>query len=74
MGVYTYRFDEVALKDTKRWTDATGKKRTRTRKFYQTINPFNKNTDGTMKTRAEIEAELRVERDAWLAAPETEAP
>lgn len=63
-----YRFDEVAIKGVKRWTDETGKKRQQTRKFFQTINPFNTNEDGTQKTRDQIMAEIKAERDAWLAS------
>jgi hypothetical protein len=32
----------------------------------QTINPFNRNKDGSVKTRAQIMKELLAERDAWL--------
>lgn len=60
-------FDEVAVKATKRWTDpASGKKRQQTRKFYQTINPFNKGRDGLPKTRQQIMQEITAERDEWL--------
>lgn len=67
-------FDEVAIKATKTWTDAGGKKRQKTRKFYQTISPFNLNKAGLPKGREEIWPELRAERDAWLAAPVDETP
>lgn len=59
-------FNEVAIKATKRWKE-DGKVRTKTRKFYQTLNPFNQNADGTVKTRDQIMAEITAERDAWLA-------
>lgn len=36
-----------------------GKKCTRTKVFSQTLNPFNTNTDGTVKTRDQIMAELQ---------------
>lgn len=35
-----------------------GKKCTRTKKFWQTLNPFNKNADGSVKTRDQIMDEL----------------
>lgn len=60
-------FNEVAIKATKRWKE-DGKARTQTRKFYQTLNPFNKNADGTVKTREQILIEITAERDDWLAA------
>lgn len=63
-----YTFDEVSVKATKRWTDESGKKRQQTRNFFQTINPFNKNEDGTIKTRDQIMAEIKAERNAWLAS------
>jgi hypothetical protein len=63
-------FDEVSVKGVKRWKDpVTGKSRQETRKFLQTVNPFNKNAKGVPKSRDEIMAEIKKERDEWLAAP-----
>lgn len=63
-----YTFEEVVLRETRRWKDPiTGKTRQKTKKFSQTLNPFNKNGQGEVKTREEIRAELRVQADAWLA-------
>jgi hypothetical protein len=59
---------EIAVKATRRWVDADGKKRQETRKFWQTINPFNSKADGSLKTEADIRAEINAERDAWLIA------
>ena len=36
-----------------------GRKCTRTKVFSQTLNPLNTTADGTVKTRGQIEAELR---------------
>lgn len=36
------------------------------RKFWQTINPFNLDADGKMKTRAVIIAELEREMKEWV--------
>jgi hypothetical protein len=58
-------FNEVSIKATKRWKE-DGKTRMKTRKFYQTLNPFNKNADGAAKTRDQIMTEITAERDAWL--------
>lgn len=58
-------FDEVAVKATKRWKE-NGKSRQETRKFWQTVNPFNKNDDGSIKTREQIMTEIVAQRDAWL--------
>lgn len=59
-------FEEVSLKATKRWIDEAGKKRQKTKKFYQTISPFNKNKDGTVKTRDQILEEVTKERNMWM--------
>lgn len=62
------RFDEIAVKATRRWVDpSTGKKRQETKVFWQTLNPFNKNADGSIKTAEQIRAEVTSQRDAWLA-------
>lgn len=68
MRTTRYQFEEVSLKAVRRWTDADGKKRQQTKKFWQTISPFNKNADGTLKDRKQIMAELIIQRDAWLEA------
>lgn len=65
MKVY---FEEVSVKAVKRWVDENGKKHQQTKKFYQTINPFNKDKDGFPKNREQILAEIKAERDAWLVA------
>lgn len=60
-------FAEVSLKAVFQWKDRpTGRTRQRTRKFSQTINPWNKNAAGQPKSREEIWAELKSERDLWL--------
>lgn len=41
----------------------------RKQKFFQTINPFNRNADDTLKTAAQIMAQLCEERDTWKAEP-----
>lgn len=48
-----------------------GKSCTRSIKFFQTINPFNKNEDGTVKNRGEICEELKVKIVMWKAIPPT---
>ena len=60
-------FDEVAVIAIKYWTE-NGRKRKKTKKFSQTINPFNKNAAGLPKSRAEIITEIMAERRAWLAS------
>ncbi len=46
-----------------------GKRATRANHFYQTLNPFNKNADGTLKSSAEIIAEEREKSKVWKALP-----
>jgi hypothetical protein len=58
-------FNEVAVRATRRWTE-NGKKRQQTRKFFQTINPFNKGANGLPKDRDQIMREITAKRDAWL--------
>ena len=62
-------FQEISVKGIKRWTDADGKKRQKTRKFWQTRSPFNTNAAGEVKSYDEIKAELCAQRDAWLKEP-----
>lgn len=42
-----------------------GKKGKRQRRFYQTLNPFNRNKKGEVKTRSEIYEELKEEISKW---------
>lgn len=61
-------YQEIAIRAVKRWTDpVTGKRRQQTRKFYQTLNPFNKDAKGNVKTAEQIRKEIKDKRDAWLA-------
>ena len=59
-------FQEVSIKATKKYIDVDGKKRQKTKKFYQTISPFNKNPDGTVKTKADIMEQILKEKEEWL--------
>jgi hypothetical protein len=63
-------FEEVSVRATKRWVD-DGKKHQQTRKFSQTISPFNKRADGSQKNREQITAEITAQRDNWLKREET---
>ena len=65
-------FREVSLKAVFRWTDADGKKRQETRKFSQTVNPWNKNARGEAKSGPEIYEELKSERRLWLLQREND--
>jgi hypothetical protein len=63
----TYTFQEVTRREQRRikCEGGCGKTLTRTQTFMQTLNPFNKNADGELKSRQEINAELKVEAEAW---------
>lgn len=64
-------FQKVQIRARKRTTCSVCSKRLdRTKTFYQTINPFNKNKDGTIKSERQILDELSVEADAWRKDPE----
>lgn len=63
-----YTFEEVSITGTRRWTE-NGKKRQQTKTFMQTINPYNRNTDGSCKTREQINVEIRAELNAWKSGP-----
>jgi hypothetical protein len=69
----TYRFQEVPLYATKTVPCAgdCGRKLRRQRKFSQTLNPFNKDSEGRPKTTQQIYAELSAEAKEWEAEPET---
>lgn len=68
----TYRFEKVPLTATKSVPcTICGKKVRRQRTFMQTINPFNKHTDGIPKSRVDILRELKAQADDWETAAET---
>ena len=55
----TYNFQEVRAQRTVRIEcDECKRLRTRTLKTYQTLNPFNKNPDGSVKSVDDIRREL----------------
>jgi hypothetical protein len=63
----TYVFDEIRWPSGRRTLKCRncGRRFTRSRTFTQTVNPWNKNADGEIKTRHEIYAELKAEANAW---------
>lgn len=66
MYTVTSKFEEVSFTATKAGKcPSCGKRVTRSQKFWGTINPFNKNSDGTIKTRQQIKVELHEEAAAW---------
>lgn len=65
-------FDEVSVIAVKKWIDETGRKRQKTKKFYQTLNPYNQNVHGVPKSRVEIMNEIMAERKSWLESDSKE--
>jgi hypothetical protein len=63
------RFQEVSVTAKVVWIDEAGKRRQQSKKFTQTINPFNKNAWGEEKTASEIRKELRANGETWLREP-----
>lgn len=67
-------FAEVSIKRTFRWRDPeTGKTRQETKKFWQTISPFNMGADGSPKTRGQIMFELEQQARLWMLRKENDA-
>lgn len=63
-------FDKVELRGTKSGKCVScGKRRRRATTVYQTLNPFNKGTDGLPKTREQIYVELREKLSEWRKQP-----
>lgn len=63
-------FQEYGVTGTKSGKcPACGKKASRTQKFSQTQNPFNKNKDGLIKTVDEIREENKTKLFAWKEEP-----
>lgn len=63
-----YKFEEIKQKAKKTVPcDECGKKVTRQRTFSMTENPFNKNPDGTIRTRMEIREALLEQAREWEA-------
>lgn len=62
-------FEKVALHADKAGKCGCGKRRRRRKKFWGTLNPWNKNPDGTIRTWGDIQAGLRQQIEAWEAEP-----
>lgn len=48
-----------------------GRKTTRQRTFECTVNPFNTNQDGTVKSAGEVREQAQQQADAWRPDPYT---
>ena len=66
----TTTFTEVSIRAEKSSKCITcGKKRKRIRRFWQTLNPFNKKADGTPKNASDIREEEIINARAWKKEP-----
>lgn len=62
----TYRFREVKTQAKRSFVcDACGKRKRLQQTFSMTINPYNQNPDGTVRTPAEVQAAVAAKADAW---------
>lgn len=64
-----YNFESVKLQTSKSGKCICGKRVSRSITFEQTINPWNKNAKGEIKSYAEIWAELKEEAAVWRTKP-----
>ena len=63
-------FEEVKYNPTKSGKcPVCGKPCTRTQKFFQTINPYNRTADGFIKSREDIYKELAIQIKEWQRIP-----
>jgi hypothetical protein len=62
-----YRFEQIKATGKKRvpCEGGCGKKVSRQMTFTKTVNPFNKNADGTVKTREEVRESVQAEAGEW---------
>lgn len=65
-------FQEIALygKKSVACAGGCGRRLGRSQKFYQTLNPFNKLPDGTLKGREDIYVELLAQIKKWKLLPD----
>lgn len=62
----TYQFQPVRTSRRKSGScPVCGKRVTRSRAFEHTVNPFNRNDDGTVRTYDEVRAAVNAEADMW---------
>ena len=68
----TYTFREVSVFADKHGTcQVCGKRAKRSRKFAQTISPFNTNPDGSVRSAREVLDAVQAEAAEWKSEPVT---
>lgn len=66
-----FDFNEVSIRTEKKCSCVQcGKRLTRRKKFFQTLSPWNKNADGTVRTRTEVMQIIQKEAADWRLIPE----
>ena len=66
----TAKFGALSATGKRSWIcGECGRRITRSKRFRQTVNPWNTNPDGSVKSRAEVQADVQADADAWSAAP-----
>ena len=66
----TYFYEQVSVQGRKSGTcPVCGHPARRQKVFTNTVNPFNKNADGTVKTRAEVHVDVRALWREWISTP-----
>ena len=63
------KFEEIRIYAKKSGKCLCGKRRTRSEVLFQTVNPFNKNKDGSQKSRQQVREDVNQEYEAWKAKP-----
>jgi hypothetical protein len=62
----TYVFEKVKHVEKRNGVcPVCGKRVQRSHTFEETVNPYNRNADGTIKERAEVLASVRAKGKAW---------
>lgn len=56
---------EARVKTQYEWKPGAYRNTTKTKTFFGYLHTSNKNADGTVKTRDQIMAELKIEGEAW---------
>ena len=65
-----YVYERITSRATKSGPCAVcGKRAQRSETFENTVNPWNRNEDGTVRTRSEIRAHVDRLAEAWRAEP-----
>lgn len=70
MRTHTTHFEKIGRTEKKVGKcPACGKRAQRSKEFYQTLSPFNKNPDGSVKSAGDIRKALEPEIQKWAEKP-----